>query len=378
MLHPIFQTNGMVSLWRLKWLNTWWIHGEYRQFVHLRQVAYLLSQIQTPATRKCFDKQTYFWELNRLTYQQKVTAPKANKMNKQTQRAHTNDLPWFACTSWRTISLIVRLFKLTRAVHTVQLVIWSPYLHKSYWAYWVILINDLRTQSIQLLLSFASASFLSLETEATPSKSFKATPQQLSPAGPRLHHWNLVLYLNATIMKHSFSNKSWTRPTKFLPSFCYTHTLFKFWLLQNFGTRIHLESINLLWSIMIVSPIQYLGKNMFRVSHAKKKRVTAFGGDLYSCLTETGEDGDMQISTHQPQVHLTKCHTRHLAGSVVPPDENPTMAIRIVILCVCSEQHVSSASRFAPFSSRKNSSSGARRTWPALFRLEELNGTRRN
>ena len=196
----------------------------------------------------------------------------------------------------------------------------------------------MRTQSIQLLLSFASASFLSLETEATPSKSFKATPQQLSPEGPRLHHWNLVLYLNATIMKHSFSNKSWTRPTKLLPSFTifllYTYSIqilitteFRY---QN-PSRIYLSSMVHYDPIADPIPWQKHFQSISRLP--KNRRVTAFGGDLYSCLTETGEDGDMQISTHQPQVHLTKCHTRHLAGSVVPPDENPTMAIRIVSNC---------------------------------------------
>ena len=173
--------------------------------------------------------------------------------------------------------------------------------------------------------------------------------------------WRMICTNYETL---SNSNKSWTRRPTQISSFTtfIRLTLCKFWLLQNFGTRIQnlLILYDPLWSYRLQKYYNTLAKKkMFRVSHAFQQLP---GHCLRPgfVLLPVGEDWDMETSTttvtqsassqmsHQASwlavsFHLTKIQTMaifyHILGVLRAMDWD--------------QQHLSSASRVCTFFFKK-------------------------
>lgn len=256
-------------------------------------MAYWLSQIQTPA-RQCFDKQTVSANCadSQSTYQQKKTH---QRQTRWTSKPNLNSCEW--CTRCSlSFDLCISMS------HTESLI-----------------LIDLTTQSIQLLLSFASASFLSLETEATRSNTFKINMSfkfkvTLTPSKGSSHLRGLYCitgtWFCTSMRLTNDMHKLWNTQQQqqildeeanpnFIFHHFYTLALCKFWLLQNFGTRIQnlLILYDPLWSYRLQEYYNTLAKkNMFRVSHAFQQLP---GHCLRPgfVLLPVGEDWDMETST---------------------------------------------------------------------------------
>ena len=372
---------------RLKWcvvteykVNTWWIRT-----ICAPTASGVLVVPDSNSCKTVLRQTNYFWELCRLTKHIPTERRRHQRQTRWTSKPNLNSCEW--CTRCSlSFDLCISMS------HTESLI-----------------LIDLTTQSIQLLLSFASASFLSLETEATRSNTFKInksfkfkvtlTPSKGSAAltwgastaslelgfVPQCD-WRMICTNYETL---SNSNKSWTRRPTQISSFTtfIRLTLCKFWLLQNFGTRIQ----NLL---ILYDPLWSYRLQKYYNTLAKKKNVQSISrlpttpGSLPSagictpaCRWRLGH-GDINHNCH------TKCKFTNVTPGIWLAVSFHLTKIQtwpyFIIFWVCSEQWIETSNifpvpaGFAPFSSRKFSSSGARRTWPALFRLEELDGTRRN